>query len=167
MKTKIYRKTFLVLLIFAIWLILAGLEIYSIIVGIFCSVLIVFLFGDINIQNEWNFKRPLRYLWFFHYAVIFLYEVIKANLDVAYRILMPNMPIKPGIVKVKTNLRSDSGLTILANSITLTPGTLSVDIDKENGYIYIHWIYVRSTNSEETTKIIVSKFEKILSKVFN
>lgn len=167
MKTRIYRKGFLVFLIFAIWLILAGTETYSIVVGLVCSVLIVLFFGDINIQNEWNFKKPLRYLWFFYYAIIFIYEVIKANLDVAYRILLSDMPIKPGIVKVKTNLRTDAGLTILANSITLTPGTLSVDIDKENGYIYVHWIYVRDINSEEATKRIAMKFEKILSKIFN
>lgn len=167
MKTKIYRKTFLMLLVFVIWLILAGLEIYSVIIGIICSMLIVLLFGDINIQNEWSFKKPLRYLWFIYFAIVFIYEVIKANLDVAYRILMPNMPIRPGIVKVKTSLKSDAGLTLLANSITLTPGTLSVDIDKENGYIYVHWIYVRSQNIEDTTKIISLRFERILSKIFS
>lgn len=167
MKTKIYRKIFLVILIFVIWLILAGIDVYSITVGLFCSILIALLFGDINIQNEWTFSKPLRYLWFFYYAIIFIYEVIKANLDVAYRIILPHMPIKPGIVKIKTNLKSAAGLTILANSITLTPGTLSVDIDKESGYIYVHWIYVRSQNVEETTKRISAKFERILLKIFS
>ncbi|MCS7151434.1 MAG: Na+/H+ antiporter subunit E [Endomicrobia bacterium] len=162
----IYRKIFLTLLIFVIWIILSGVELYNILVGIFCSILIVLLFGDINIQNQWTVNKPQRYLWFIYYFIVFLYEVIKANLDVAYRIILPNMPIKPGIVRVKTKLKSDAGLTLLANSITLTPGTLSVDIDKDNGYIYVHWIYVRDINIEETTKKISWKFEKILLKIF-
>jgi multicomponent Na+:H+ antiporter subunit E len=92
--------------------------------------------------------------------------MIKANFDVAYRVVHPKLPIKPGIVKVKTKLKSDTGLTFLANSITLTPGTMSVDIDKENGYLYIHWINVKSTDLEKATEIIVSRFEKILEKIF-
>ncbi|MCX7871532.1 MAG: Na+/H+ antiporter subunit E [bacterium] len=148
-----------------VWIILSGFEIYNVIFGIICSVILILLFGDINIQNEWTFKKPQRYLWFLYYIIIFLYEVIKANIDVAYRILSPNMPIKPGIVKVKTSIKSDAFLTILANSITLTPGTLSVDIDKENGYIYVHWIYVRDVDVEAVTKKIAYKFEKILMKI--
>ena len=92
--------------------------------------------------------------------------MIKANFDVAYRVVHPKLPIKPGIVKVKTKLKSDTGLTFLANSITLTPGTMSVDIDRENGYLYIHWINVKSTDVEKATEIIVSRFEKILEKIF-
>jgi multicomponent Na+:H+ antiporter subunit E len=92
--------------------------------------------------------------------------MIKANFDVAYRVVHPKLPIKPGIVKVKTRLKSDTGLTFLANSITLTPGTMSVDIDRENGYLYIHWINVKSADVEKATEIIVSRFEKILEKIF-
>ncbi|MCS7230542.1 MAG: Na+/H+ antiporter subunit E [Elusimicrobiota bacterium] len=165
MKIRVYRKIFLICLVFLVWIILSGFEIYNVIFGIICSVILILLFGDINIQNEWTFKKPQRYLWFLYYIIIFLYEVIKANIDVAYRILSPNMPIKPGIVKVKTSIKSDAFLTILANSITLTPGTLSVDIDKENGYIYVHWIYVRDVDVEAVTKKIAHKFEKILMKI--
>jgi multicomponent Na+:H+ antiporter subunit E len=53
----------------------------------------------------------------------------------------------------------------LANSITMTPGTLTVDIKDE--YLYIHWINVRSQDMAEATKLIVSRFEKILAKIFD
>jgi multicomponent Na+:H+ antiporter subunit E len=92
--------------------------------------------------------------------------MIKANLDVAYRVIHPKLPIKPGIVKVKTKLRSEAALTYLANSITLTPGTFTIDVDQENGYLYIHWIWVKSDDIEEATEIIVRRFEKILEKIF-
>jgi len=76
------------------------------------------------------------------------------------------VPINPGIVKVKTILKSDTGLTFLANSITLTPGTLSVDIDQGKGFIYVHWIDVKDKDIERATRLIVHRFEKILSRIF-
>ena len=85
----------------------------------------------------------------------------------AYRVIHPKLPINPGIVKVKTTLKTDTALTFLANSITLTPGTLSVDIDKDNGILYIHWIDVKAKDVEGATKIIVERFEKILKKIFD
>ena len=79
----------------------------------------------------------------------------------------PRLPINPGIVKVKVELKTDTALTFLANSITLTPGTMSVDIDKENGILYIHWINVKTKDIESATRIIVERFEKILKKIFD
>ena len=90
--------------------------------------------------------------------------MVKANLDVAYRVLHMDLPIRPGIVKVKSTLQSDLGLTFLANSITLTPGTLTVDIIGNE--LYIHWINVLTDDPEQQTAIIVRRFENILKKVF-
>ncbi len=70
-----------------------------------------------------------RVLVFIKYLFVFIWEMIKANLHVAYIVIHPMLPIKPGIVKIKTNLTKGSALTVLANSITLTPGTMSVDIN--------------------------------------
>jgi multicomponent Na+:H+ antiporter subunit E len=83
---------------------------------------------------------------------------------VAYRVLHPRLPIKPGIVKVKTNLTSDIGKTFLANSITMTPGTITVDIVDE--YLYIHWIYVHSMDPEVYTHRIMGRFEKFIKRIF-
>jgi multicomponent Na+:H+ antiporter subunit E len=91
--------------------------------------------------------------------------MIKANLDVARRVISPSLPINPGIVKIKTRLKSDYAKMVLANSITLTPGTLSVDIVDD--YIYIHWIDVKSTDPEQAFKDIAETFEKILIKIFD
>ena len=84
----------------------------------------------------------------------------------AYIVLHPLLPIKPGIVKVKTKLKSDSALTMLANSITLTPGTLTVDIDEKNQVLYVHWIDVKATDIEETTEDVGGRFEKLLEEIF-
>lgn len=104
----------------------------------------------------------------FLYAIPFLFvftiELIKSNLDVAFRVLHPKLPINPGIVKIKTRLSSPLGRIILANAITLTPGTLTVETDDDT--FYIHWINISSSDSETATKAIVSKFEKYLGVMF-
>ena len=135
--------------------------------GIFIALFVAWITGDLFITRLQLLKHPHRWFYFvFWYAPVFLWECLKANIDVAYRVIHPNLPIKPGIVKVKTELKTDTGLTFLANSITLTPGTMSVDIDRDNGFLYIHWINVKDKDVEGATKIIVEKFEKILIKVF-
>ena len=78
--------------------------------------------------------------------------------------LHPDLPINPGIVKILTGLSSDMGKSFLANSITLTPGTLTVDIDGE--YLYVHWINVTTQDIEEASKIISGRFEKIIRRIF-
>ena len=108
--------------------------------------------------------NPVRLFWAILYIPVFSYYVIKANFDVAYRVFHPNLPIKPGIVKVKTNLKSELARTFLANSITLTPGTLTIDIVDD--FLYIHWINITSVDQMEETKIIVEKFERFLRRIF-
>lgn len=135
-------------------------------VGVLVAALVSFLTGDMFVKRPHLFKHVNRYLWFLFYIPLFLWECIKANIDVAYRVSHPRLPIHPGIVKVKTSLKSDTGLTFLANSITLTPGTLSVDIDQENGFLYVHWIDVKDQSQERATRMIVERFEKILKRIF-
>ncbi len=136
------------------------------IVGVLVAGFVALLTGDMFIKRPYLFKHASRYLWFLYYLPIFIWECIKANIDVAYRVIHPNRPLNPGIVKVKTSLKSDTALTFLANSITLTPGTLSVDIDQEGGFLYIHWIDVKSSDVEEASKLIVERFERILRRIF-
>ena len=80
-------------------------------------------------------------------------------------VLHPSLPIEPGIVKVKTRLKNPMARLFLANSITLTPGTLVVDME-DDGTIYVHWIKVVSQDPEIAAKYIVKPFEDILAKVF-
>jgi len=135
-------------------------------VGLLVSLFIAWAVGELFTRNPHKFKQPSRYLWALYYLVVFLKENIKGNIDGAYRILHPGLPIRPGIVKVKTKLKSDAGLTYLANTITLTPGTFTMDVDQENGYLYVHWMNVVTEDTDKATEIIVAKYENILAKIF-
>lgn len=136
------------------------------IVGLGAAGFVALVTGNMFVQNVHYFKHPKRYLWFGYYIPLFLWECLRANIDVALRVLNPRLPINPGIVKVKTTLTSDVALTFLANSITLTPGTFCVDIDKDKGMLYIHWIDVEAQDIHKATDLIVSRFENILKRIF-
>ncbi|NQT95336.1 MAG: Na+/H+ antiporter subunit E [Candidatus Omnitrophica bacterium] len=159
----------LFLIAFLAWALLTWVpDKQHLLVGLFVAGFVSFLTGDLFIKRPRLLKHPLRYWYFFfHYLPLFLWECFKANIDVAYRVLHPKLPISPGIVKVKTRLKSDTALTFLANSITLTPGTMTVDIDADNGILYIHWINVKTKDVDKATKIIVERFEKVLEKIFD
>jgi multicomponent Na+:H+ antiporter subunit E len=103
-------------------------------------------------------------LFFLVYIIVLFWEIVKANLDVAYRIIHPKMPIKPGIVVIKTGLKSDIAKMILANSITLTPGTFTLDVIGDK--LLIHWINVKAEDIDEATNLIGHRFEKYLRMIF-
>jgi len=151
---------------FAIWLLLTwSLDIQIIIAGIIAAGIVALLFHEILPKEHEVFVSPRRIFWFLVYVPVFFYYVMAANLDVVYRALHPKMPINPGIVKVRTKLKSESGITALANSITLTPGTLTVDLS-EDGHLYVHWINVKGKDVEGATEAIARKFEWFLEKIF-
>ena len=114
-----------------------------------------------------DFKKwPRRLIFSLLYFVRFLWELIKANLNVAAIVLHPKRPIKPGIIKIRTGLKTDAALTTLANSITLTPGTFTVDINPAKQELYIHCLTVKSDDTEQNTRDIGLKFERLIKEVF-
>ncbi len=156
-----YVTVFILSLIF--WLLLTfKLTVPNIIVGSVAALICSLVFGRYYFRNVYKFLQPQRYFWFLVYLVFFIWECIKANFDVAYRVLHPAMPIKPGIVKVKTTLKTDFAKMMLANSITMTPGTITVDVIDDN--FYVHWIYVSSADPSEYTGKITGKFEKFIKR---
>ena len=160
------RRLIYFVLAFIIWMLLTWqFDAQVIIAGLIVSVIVALLFHEILPKEYRVFISPVRVFWVLVYLPVFFYYVMKANLDVVYRALHPKMPIKPGIVKIKTILKTESGITALANSITLTPGTLTVDLT-DDGYLYIHWINVKSEDVEQATELIARRFEWFLRKIF-
>ncbi len=159
------KQVLCILFTFVLWLLLtwppATADLF---VGVVVSLLVATLLAHIYPDNPHKALDPRRWFWMALYIPYFLYYCIHANLDVAYRVLHPDMPIRPGIVKVRTELESEMAKTFLANSITLTPGTLTVDIDGAD--LYIHWINVVGEGVEEHSALIVRRFERLLRRIF-
>lgn len=149
-----------------VWLLLTwSLDTQMLIAGVIASIIVAVLFHEIMPEEHKLLISPVRMFWLLLYVPVFFYYMLIANLDVVYRALHPKMPIKPGIVKIKTKLKTNSGITALANSITLTPGTLTVDLT-DDGFLYVHWINVKSDDVEQATKFIAKRFEWFLEKIF-
>jgi len=160
------RRLIYFVLAFIIWMLLTWqTDAQVIIAGLIASAIVALLFHEILPKEHLVFISPIRMFWVLVYVPVFFYYMLKANLDVVYRALHPKMPIKPGIVKIKTTLKTQSGITALANSITLTPGTLTVDLT-DDGFLYIHWINVKSDDIEQASEFIARRFEWFLRKIF-
>ena len=150
---------------FCFWLLLTlSTKIDHLVAGVIVVLLATIIFGGYFTDRPVKFFQLHRLFWFIVYIPFFLWYMVKANVDVAYRVLHPERPIKPGIVKIKTILKTDIAKVFLANSITLTPGTLTCEVDGEN--LYIHWIWIQSPKLEDASRIIASRFERFLRRIF-
>jgi len=130
------------------------------IVGLVLSIIITGLLYP-YIKGKETFK-PSRIGSFVLFFFIFMKELIKANIDMAIIVLSPSLPISPKIIKVKTTIRSKVGRAFLANAITLTPGTLSVDLDNDD--LYIHVVNGDSVQQDED---VLQPFETLLKGAFD
>lgn len=151
---------------FVVWLgFTTSLDPQELIIGLIVSISVAILTSKYSNCCGMEILHPKRLFQIVKYFFVFIGALLKANLDVAKRVLSPSLPINPGIVEFETELKSDFAKMILANSITLTPGTITVDL-VDNRY-YIHWIDVTSEDPKEAHREIAKEFEDILIKIFN
>ena len=157
--------TLLFATLFGFWVLLNGsLAGDVLLVGLIAAFLITLLFrNSLAVVSELR-MTPRALIAAVGYVLFFARELVKSNLNLARIVLSPSLPLNPGIVKVRTRLKSRMGRLLLANSITLTPGTLTVDIDGE--WLYIHWVTVDSADIEAATAAIVSGFEDYLEVMY-
>ena len=138
------EKTFGISLTFAImflfWILLSGLfDAFHLIAGLICCGIVALISHDLLVKgkDEKFIRKSLR---LFGYIPWELWQIVLANIDVAYRVLHPRMPIDPLIIEFETPLRSDFSIVTLANSITLTPGTITITVDPGKGKFRVHAI---------------------------
>lgn len=142
-------------LLLGLWLVFAErFSIEVLITGIFGVILVALM--NKKLIKKIRLSIGLKSIpYFFEYIFILFYEIIKANIHVAILVLSPTPKLSPTFVKHKISLKSDLNRTILANSITLTPGTLTVSMDDD--VMLIHCLTEEFSKSIEDTR-----FEKIL-----
>ncbi|NJD98608.1 cation:proton antiporter [Thermococcus sp. LS1] len=116
--------------------------------GVVIAAIIGYATRNVMDEKVSYFFNPKRWLLMIIYAIgPLFFAMAKANFDVAYRVITGK--IRPGIVKISPGLTRDESKTILANSITLTPGTFTLEIDDE-GNFYVHWINVPKGKEKPT-----------------
>lgn len=165
MQHRVQGFVYLFVLLAGIWCCLvSSLQYAEILTGLVLSAFCALVLNESFSRFEFPLITPARLGFFLVYVLVLGKEIVKANVDVAYRVLHPRMPIKPGIVTIRTRLRQDFAKLMLANSITLTPGTFTVDIIGDK--LLVHWINVKEQDIEAATREIGDKFEKYLIKIF-
>ena len=98
------------------------------------------------------------------FVFFFFKELIRANLRVTYDVLTRSHHMRPGVIAIPLSLETDAQITILANLISLTPGTLSLDVSDDRRTLYIHAMYVDDVN--QLRQEIKSGFERRVQEVF-
>ena len=141
------------LLLLAVWIGLThSLDPQELLVGVIASLGVAYFFGG---------NAPLHLgtilLKYARFTPIFIKALIQSNLQVARIVLTPSLPVNPGIVKLKTRLKNDYDKLLLANAITLTPGTITLDLDGED--IYIHVLNLKTKDKATLQKEIIEGFE--------
>ena len=169
----VLERLVLFVISFIFWLMLAWpfspvdgrLLIGDIGVGVLVAAFVALVMHEIIRIGFIRFVNPRSWFWLFIFGFVFFYFVIKGGLDVSYRVLHPRMPIRPGIVRIKSVLKTETGRSALANCITLTPGTLTIDVSKD-GFFYIHWLNIISLDEELAAKHVLRRFEWFIQRIF-
>lgn len=149
---------------FVLWLVLtAGTKgmFWSpeeLVAGVVFSSIVAYSTKNIVGEKAGRFLNPSKWAGFIVYSIgPLLWGMVKANLDVAYRVITGK--IRPGIVRVPVDLENEAQYTILSNSITLTPGTLTIDACPEEKALYVHWINVTEPEPQ-SSEVVAGPFEK-------
>jgi multicomponent Na+:H+ antiporter subunit E len=138
-KAKIGFQRFVVTfpILFIFWLILSGkFDTFHISLGICCSLIVAYIGHNLLFANVRAGDMKVVSKRIISYIPWLLYQILVSNFHVAYLALSPKMPIDPKIIRFKTKLESDMSMVALANSITLTPGTITMDIEEREFIVH-------------------------------
>ena len=146
---------------FLTWMLLIGnFNPVEILWGVIASLLITRFTYQFLLFDFWQWIYEPRRWWELGKLVLeFWRQLIVQNVTLAVRVFHPNLPIRPGILAIPTRLRTDGQLTLLGSLVSLTPDTVTIDIDQEKGIIYVHWIDVQTTDPQEAHQLVIASLE--------
>lgn len=148
-----------VVVLFTVWLGLTGsFHIQEIAAGLIVSTVLVWLV----VPRSAGESRPWHILGALAYIPTFMKNLVLANVDVARRVLDPRLPINPGIVRIETDLETPYKRLILANSITLTPGTITLELNGRD--MYIHWLDIQEQDPQQAAEKIKGDLERAIAR---
>jgi len=137
------------------WAALTGTLTWSnVLVGFILAYLVLFI-AQRSVDASRYFRRLERVLRF---AVFYLWELTLANLRVAYDVMRPTQRMRPGVLAIPLDAETDIEITLLANLLTLTPGSVSLDVSSDRRFLYLHAMYIGDV--EEYRKSVKNTIEK-------
>ena len=169
-KTKFPAVVATLVVCFGFWLLLTwSVDMQNLIAGAAVSVLVALFSARFFIhESAFWLANPLKlFAGLFYWGCVFPLELVKANVRMAVLVLGGCKDIRPGIVKIPVSLKSEYGQTALANSITLTPGTITMEVAEQAGqtYFYVHWIEAKK-QGDEAAEAIKGRMEKWIGRIW-
>ncbi len=153
------------LVLWGVWMCLTlSLDSQELLLGAAVSVIIAFSTGGAFTGNLLKLSKPSRLAAAAGYILFFLKSMVLASIDVLLRVISIRVPTRPGIVRARLSLENPRARTMVANSITLTPGTLTVDMTNDS--IFVHWISMPEKDVPGKTQEMVDGFAERLEKIF-
>jgi len=126
------------LLLALVWTMLTGdMSFGNLLVGFALGFMILMFQRAASHQGEY-FRKVVAVAGF---VVFFVYELVVSSLRVAYDVITPTLHARPGIIAIPLTMETDIEITVLANVITLTPGTVTLDISEDHKFIYVHAMF--------------------------
>ena len=177
-KRKVHKRDVFVLVttLFIFWILLTvNFSIFFLILGFFISLIIGLIATRLTLASIEGKRKTLKQYFFATehlFALIFsaIFRIIRANVELIYQVL--TLKIDPKIVRIKVNLSSDAELTLISHLITLTPGTLVIDVEDgntdEESYLFVHFSYYNSRDEDSAEKIekSIDSWDKMIGALF-
>ncbi|TVQ13066.1 MAG: hypothetical protein EA361_10115 [Bacteroidetes bacterium] len=161
-------KRYIVLFFLAwlFWMLLTwSVSIDSVIAGAGVALLTTVIFGKYFYTSIYKLRQFRRFWMVIPFLAFFTWQAIKANLDVAWRVIQYKIPIRPAIIKTPLTVKTELARAILSCALTMTPGTIVIDI--RDDFLYVHWIYVDAKDPDSYALNRIRKFERYIQIIFD
>jgi len=147
-------------MLIAVWLLLNGFSYGQLLLAVILALLIPIITYP-YVRGHAPVKKPLAMMT---YSLRLLYDIVVANLDVARRVVLPNRYLKPGWLAYPLSMTEPFPVTFLASSVSLTPGTVSVEFSEDRTCLYIHVLHLE--DEKELQAFIFRRYEQPLKEIF-
>ena len=158
---KLFPMPFHSLLLFVVWLLLNNsVSAGHMVLAVFFAITIPLLVNSMRDEHPKILKPWLA----IRYVLMVLKDILTANVQVALLIIGPIKKLTPGFVAIPINIDSDLGITILASTVSLTPGTVSAEVSKDKVWLYVHSLHL--DDEAELIKSVKQRYEKPIKEIF-
>ena len=158
---KLFPMPFHSLLLFVVWLLLNNsISAGHIVLATFFAITIPWLVTGMRDEHPKILKPWLA----IRYVLMVMKDILTANVEVALLIVGPVKTLKPGFVAIPIEVDSDLGITILASTVSLTPGTVSAEVSKDRAWLYVHFLHLE--NEAELIESVKQRYERPIKEIF-
>lgn len=158
---KLFPMPFHSLLLFVVWLLLNNsISAGHIVLATFFAITIPWLVTGMRDEHPKILKPWLA----IRYVLMVMKDILTANVEVALLIVGPVKKLKPGFVAIPIEVDSDLGITILASTVSLTPGTVSAEVSKDRAWLYVHSLHLE--NEAELIESVKQRYERPIKEIF-